>query len=330
MKANLSTRFFGLELKSPVIAASSSMTGNPEQIRKIAEAGAGAIVLKSIFEEEIYQAMQEELSLRDELHNDPEYLDYFDYVIKEDNLRKYVKLITDTKAAVSVPVIASISCTTSSEWVLFAKKLQEAGADGIELNLFIVPSDCNRSSDFHEHFYFETVTKVLESVTIPVSVKISHYFSNLAGMARKLSQTGIAGITVFNRFFAPDIDVENERIVAADVLSSENEYLLPLRWTGILSGKIDCDLAGTTGIHSAETALKFLLAGASAVQVASVLYEKGPEAITEINNGIENWMNEKGYHSIVDFKGKLNLMNAKNAVAFERVQFMKYFGEKAF
>jgi dihydroorotate dehydrogenase (fumarate) len=149
-------------------------------------------------------------------------------------------------------------------------------------------------------------------------------------MARKLSQTGIAGITVFNRFFAPDIDVENERIVAADVLSSENEYLLPLRWTGILSGKIDCDLAGTTGIHSAETALKFLLAGASAVQVASVLYEKGPEAITEINNGIENWMNEKGYHSIVDFKGKLNLMNAKNAVAFERVQFMKYFGEKAF
>lgn len=327
--ANISTRFFGLELKSPVIAASSSMTGHPEQIVKLAEAGAGAIVLKSIFEEEIYYELQEELRLRSELTSDPEYMDYFDYVIKDENIKKYLKLIADSKSKTNVPIVASINCVTSSDWVLFARKIEEAGADALELNMFITPSDVNKTSEAHEQFYFDTIQRVLQVVKIPVSIKISHYFSNLAGMVQKLSQTGVAGITIFNRFYSPDIDIDTLDVGVAEVLSSSNDYILPLKWTGVLSGLSACNLAATTGIHNAETALKFLLAGASAVQIASVLYLNGPVAITLMNKAISDWMDEKGYEKLTDFVGTLNL-TVSSAQAWERVQFMKYFGEKAF
>ncbi|MFY9154463.1 MAG: dihydroorotate dehydrogenase-like protein [Prolixibacteraceae bacterium] len=326
---NISTRFFGLELKSPVIAASSSMTGQLEQIIKLAEAGAGAIVLKSIFEEEIYHELQEELSLRSELNSDPEYLDYFDYVIKEENIRKYLKLIADAKSRTEVPIVASVNCVTSSDWVLFARKIEEAGADALELNMYICPSDPQKTSESNEQFYFETIQKVLDVVKIPVTIKISHYFSNLAGMVQKLSQSGVAGITIFNRFYNPDIDIQSQTVSHSDVLSSPNDYILPLKWTGILAGPMKCELAATTGIHSAETALKFILAGASAVQIASAMYKEGPSVITRINQEISEWMEQNGYSKLTDFKGKLSRKES-SAQAWERVQFMKYFGEKAF
>lgn len=327
--ANISTRFFGLNLNSPVIAASSSMTGHGEQVLKLAEAGAGAIVLKSIFEEEIYHELEEELSLRSDLHSDPEYLDYFDYVIKDENIRKYLKLISDVKAKTSVPIVASINCVSSTDWVLFARKIEEAGADALELNMFVTPSDINKSAESHEQFYFETIENVLQVVKIPVSIKISHYFSNLSGMVKKLAGTGIAGITIFNRFYTPDVDIQSEHVTISDVLSAPGDYLLPLKWTGILSGQMKIDLAATSGIHTAETALKFLLSGASAVQVASVIYKEGPAAITKMNQGISDWMDQKGYTRIADFQGSLSLA-ATSAQAWERTQFMKYFGEKAY
>ena len=327
--ANISTRFFGLKLKSPVIAASSSMTGHAEQVIKLAEAGAGAIVLKSIFEEEIFHELQEELSLRTPLNSDPEYLDYFDYVIKEETIRKYLHLITEVKARTAVPIVASINCVSSSDWTLFARKIEEAGANALELNMFIAPSDISKSSENHEQFYFETIQKVLQAVQIPVSIKISHYFSNLSGIVKKLAGTGIAGITIFNRFYNPDIDIQSETIVVADVLSTPYDYLLPLKWTGILSGQVKIDLAATSGIHSAETAVKFLLSGASAVQIASVIYHEGPAAITRMNQGISDWMDQKGYKTIAEFQGSLSHA-ATSDQAWERTQFMKYFGEKAF
>lgn len=327
--ANISTRFFGLELKSPVIAASSSMTGNKEQILKLAEAGAGAVVLKSIFEEEIYHELQEELSLRSPMHADPEYLDYFDYVIKEENIKKYLKLISEVKAKTTVPIVASVNCISSGEWTLFARKLEEAGADALELNMFICPSDFDKTGSVNEQFYFETISKVLQVVKIPVSIKISHYFSNLAGIVQKLALTGISGITIFNRFYTPDIDVDNQEIITAEVLTSPHDFQLPLRWMGILSGCVACEMAGTTGIFTTETALKFLLAGASAVQIASVVYKEGPGAITQMNKGISTWMDQKGYASLDDFKGSLS-QSASSSQAWERVQFMKYFGEKTF
>ncbi len=327
--ADLSTRFFGLTLKSPVIAASSSMTGNVDQVLKIAQAGAGAVVLKSLFEEEIYLQLQEEMNSRQALASDPEYLDYFDYVIKEENLNKYIRLIREAKSELNIPVIASISCISSNEWTLFARKLQDAGADAIELNLFIIPSDADRSNEANEHFYFDTVRKVMEVVSIPVTVKISHYFSNLAKMIRDLSLTGIEGITLFNRFYTPDIDVEKQELVTATVFSSAGDYLLPLRWIGITSPDVSCPLAATTGIHSSETAVKFLLAGASAVQLASVLYLEGPSVIEKINREISDWMNAKSYRSIDEFRGKLSI-RAQHATAYERVQFMTYFAGKEY
>ncbi len=326
---NLSTRFFGLELSSPVIAGSCSLTGNTEQIKRIAGAGAGAIVLKSIFEEEIYTQLQHELKQRNNLVNDPEYLDYFDYVIREENLNKQVNLIGQAKALSGIPVIASVNCVSSSEWMVFAKRLQDAGADALELNLFIIPSDVDRSNEANEQFYFETVRRVLETVSIPVTVKISHYFSNLAGVIKKLSVSGIAGITLFNRFYSPDIDIEKQQLVSAGIFSAESDYLLPLRWTGIMAPKAGCPLAATTGIRSAETAVKFLLAGASAVQIASALYQDGTEVISRINQGISEWMERNGYSSIDDFKGKLSIQQ-KNAQAWERVQFLNWIKDQEF
>lgn len=323
--ANLSTRFFGLDLESPIIAGSSSLTAKVDQIEKIANAGAGAVVLKSLFEEEIHLQFQAEMGARRELAADPEYLDYFDYVIKEESLKRYIQLITDAKKNVDIPVIASISCTSSSEWIQFARKIEEAGADALELNLFIIPSNESRSHTANENFYFDTVKKVLEVVTIPVAVKISHYFSNLAKVVCELSQIGVAGITLFNRFYSPDIDINSEEIVNAEILSSGTEYLMPLRWTGILSSKAACPLAGTSGILKAETAIKFLLAGANAVQIASAIYSEGPDVIEKFNREISRWMDEKGYRTIDEFKGKLCL-KTKQIDAWERAQFMNYFG----
>ncbi|KOH42650.1 dihydroorotate dehydrogenase-like protein [Sunxiuqinia dokdonensis] len=327
--ANLATQFFGLELKSPVIAASCSMTGDLEQIKKLAKAGAGAIVLKSLYEEEIDTQLQEELSQRKALEPDPEYLDYFDYIIKDENLKDYTGLIRQAKQAVEVPIVASVSCISQSDWVLFSKKLEEAGVDALELNLFLLPANLEKSGEANEQFYFNTVKKVLEVVSIPVTIKISHYFSNLAAMIKALSETGIAGISLFNRFYSPDIDIQNEKMISADVLSHASDYLLPLRWTGILSSQTSCPLAATGGIHSAETAIKFLLAGASAVQVASVLYNGGTEAIAGMNQEIATWMDAKGYDKIDDFKGKLAIRD-KHVALYERAQFMKYFTQKDF
>jgi len=305
------------------------MTGHAEQVIKLAEAGAGAIVLKSIFEEEIFAELQEELSLRTTLNSDPEYLDYFDYVIKEETIRKYLHLISAVKAKTAVPIVASINCVSSSDWTLFARKIEEAGADALELNMFVTPSDISKTSESSEQFYLETIQKVLQAVHIPVSVKISHYFSNLSGMVKKLSETGIAGITIFNRFYSPDIDIQSETVIVADVLSTPNDYLLPLKWTGILSGQIKVDLSASTGIFTAETALKFLLSGASAVQIASVIYHEGPSVITRMNQGISDWMDQKGYKTIAEFQGSLS-QAATSAQAWERTQFMKYFGEKTY
>ena len=325
--ANLATQFFGLNLNSPVIAASSSMTGDLEQIKKLAKAGPGAIVLKSLFEEEIDHQLQRELSLRKELEPDDEYLDYFDYIIKDENLKDYTELIKQAKDVTDVPIVASISCITVADWILYADRLQDAGADALELNLFSIPSDTEKSRRVTEQFYFDTIRKVMQIVTIPVTIKISHYFSNLARVIEELSVTGVSGITMFNRFYSPDIDVYKEELIAADVLSHPSDYLMPLRWTGIMAQKAHCPLAATTGIHSSETALKMILAGASAVQIASVLYNKGAGAISQMNKEIAQWMDAKGYESIADFKGKLAI-EKKHAAIYERAQFMKYFGDK--
>ena len=324
---DLSIKYLGLDLKSPVIAGSSSLTNSIEHLKAIEKAGAGAVVLKSVFEEEIYLEYAQEFDKLGPMDNNLEFLDYYDLEIKKENLKQYLQLITEAKAQLSIPVIASINCITSQEWGFFAKKIEAAGADALELNMFVTPTDLSQTSQDNESTYFDIITRVTQKISIPVSVKISPYFSNLGGMIRDISFSGVKGIVLFNRFYSPDIDVNKETVHGANVLSNESDYLLPLRWLAMMSNRVNCDLASSTGLHDWETAVKMILAGSQAVQVASALYYKGFGFIEEINQQISGWMAEHNYETIDEFRGKLSQENSINPSEFERVQFMKNFGE---
>ncbi len=324
---DLSIKYLGLDLKSPVIAGSSSLTNSIGHLKAIEKAGAGAVVLKSVFEEEIYLEYAHEFDKLGPMDNNLEFLDYYDLEIKKENLKQYLQLITEAKAQLSIPVIASINCITSQEWGFFAKKIETAGADALELNMFMTPTDLSQTSQDNESTYFDIITRVTQKIAIPVSVKISPYFSNLGGMIRDISFSGVKGIVLFNRFYSPDIDVNTETVRGANVLSHESDYLLPLRWLAMMSNRVNCDLASSTGLHSWETAVKMILAGSHAVQVASALYDKGFGFIEEINQQISVWMTEHNYETIDEFRGKLSQENSINPSEYERVQFMKNFGE---
>ncbi|HNW52043.1 MAG TPA: dihydroorotate dehydrogenase-like protein [Prolixibacteraceae bacterium] len=325
--ADLSTRFFGLDLKNPVIIGSSGLTSSVEKIKMLEENGAGAVVLKSIFEEEIYNEYQHLLKNQEINDYNQEYFDYFDYEIRNDQVKNYLDLISNVKkAGVKIPVVASINCMTGSEWVFFAQKLELAGADALELNLFVLPSDLSRNAEDVRQYYFKIINMVLEQVTIPVSVKISNYFSDLALMIKELSETKIAGITLFNRFYNIDIDLEKKELVPAQILSHPYDYLQPLRWIGIMSGRVDCELAASTGIHDHQAAIKMLMSGASAVQVVSAVYKNGYGFVKEMVKGISDWMDANGYKNIKDLSGAASAQRVNNPAMYERVQFMKYFG----
>ncbi len=326
--AKLDTQFFGLSLKTPIIIGSSGLSSSVEKIKQFEENGAGAVVLKSIFEEEIYYAYQEELKKQLIGHHNLEHLDYFDYEIKTDQIQKYLTLIKDAKKqGVSIPIVASINCSSSNDWIFFAKKLEEAGADAIELNMFVLPTDIERSSEEVHYYYYSIIRKVVGSVSIPVSVKLSPYFSDLAGVLRDISEMGIAGITLFNRTYNIDIDINNKELVPAMILSHQFEYLQSLRWVGIMDKIVSCELSASTGIHDVETVIKLIMAGASATQVVSGVYKNGFGFVKELVVKLSEWMDENGFESIEELKGAANSINVKNPAWYERVQFMKYFGE---
>lgn len=325
---NLKTEFAGLQLKNPIIAGSSGLTSSVENIKEIEKAGAAAVVLKSIFEEEITNEYEKILN---EANSDDSYrfedLDYFDFKIKQDNLNNYIKLIKDTKAAVSIPVIASVNCVSSHEWTFFASKIEHAGADALELNVFLNPSDTSKTSEEKEQIYFDIIDKITSTIKIPVILKMSYYFTSLGKMIQKLSETNIKGLVLFNRFFSPDIDLNSNKIIPVNIFSTENELSTSLRWVAISSHDASCNIAASTGIHSGEAVVKQILAGAEAVQVASVLYKKGISVIKDLLADVEKYMNSKEYNSIEDFKGLMNYKNSQNPAQYERVQFMKYFNE---
>jgi dihydroorotate dehydrogenase (fumarate) len=325
---DISTTYLGLKLKSPILAASSGLTDSIEDIKRIEKAGAGAVVLKSLFEEEIVKEMEHEMHrLHSENHLYPETMDYYDTFNVEDTLSNYLKLITECKREINIPVIASINCVTAHNWPYFAKSLQDAGADAIELNIFSLPSDVNMKGSDHEQVYFDVIKAVLKEVSIPVSIKISHYFSNLAEVIQRLSETAIAGMVLFNRFYSPDIDVDNMEVIPTHIFSQEHEYTIPLRWIAITSSRTKCDLAATTGIHDTRTMLKMLLAGAQVVQIASTLYKNGIESIERYNYELGKWMDKKGFETLKDFRGNLSQSNAANPAGYLRLQFMKQFSQ---
>ena len=328
---DLSVSYLGIKIKNPIVVGSSSLTASVENLKKIENSGAGAVVLKSIFEEEIYNEYRSILEKeKDQEFPDVRFLDYYDYKIKEDNINKYLELVKQAKSAIDIPVIASINCVSSWEWSFFAKKLEEAGADAIELNMFILPSDFTKTADEIEQTYLKIIDKIKDAVTIPVAAKLSYYFADLASFVKRVSETKIDGVVLFNRFFHPDFDIDNFQIVPSNVLSRSSDLAISLRWMSILSGRVSSDLIASTGVHDGASVIKEILAGADAVQVVSALYKQGIEIIGDIIEEVKAWMEKHGFEKIDDFKGKMSQINSPNPAEYERVQFMRYFESKKY
>ncbi|NDY72591.1 diguanylate cyclase [Desulfobacter hydrogenophilus] len=323
---DISTTYMGLTLESPVIVGSSGLTDSVEKLKRIEDAGAGAAVLKSIFEEEIayeYNDMIKDVSLTTGYNL--EQFDYLDMQLRGKKLSAYLDLIKEAKAGVSMPVIASVNCVYSHEWASFAKQIADAGADALELNMFFAPTDFERESSELEKVYFQIVEKLLKTITIPVSLKISYYFSNLGRMIQRLSETGISGIVLFNRFFSPDIDTDKLEVKPSFLFSSPSDIAISLRWMAIMSQRVKCDLAASTGVHDAQGVIKHLLAGAQAVQMVSTLYKNKTPYLKTVIRDIRNWMETHGFNSLDDFRGKLSQAEAQNPAVYDRLQFMKYY-----
>jgi len=323
---DITTTYLGLKLASPLIVGSSGLTGSVDKIAAFARHGAGAVVLKSIFEEEILFEYEDIMKEAQAEGVNLDQFDYYDYHLKGKRIDKYIELIRSAKKAVDIPVIASINCIFSHEWTAFADRIQEAGADALELNMFFLPSDFERSAREQEEAYFRVIDKVLAAVSIPIALKISYYFSNLGPMIQRLSRTGVAGLVLFNRFFSPDIDIDSLKVKPSFVFSTPAELAISLRWIAIMARKVDCDLAASTGVHDGEALIKQLLAGAKVVQTVSSLYRQGPEHVEIMLNSLTDWMQSHGYQRLVDFRGKLSQEAASNPAVYERVQFMRYFG----
>ena len=323
---DLRTKYMGLELKNPLIIGSSGLTDKLEKIKKLEEHNAGAVVLKSLFEEQINAEINN--VLYNGVNDYPEAYEYIKEYTKDKTIKEYLNLISESKASVNIPIIASINCVDDNEWTSFAKDIEDAGADALELNISLLPSDPYAESEDMEEMYFRITEKVKKTISIPVSLKMSYYSAGLARLIYKLSATdNVQGVTLFNRFYNPDIDIDSLDIVSSNVFSTPDEYTLPLRWIALLSGKIDADMAATTGIHDGISMAKQILAGASAVHVVSAIYKHGQEYIETFLKEFEDVMKKHGFTNIEEMKGKMSFHNTDYNRAYERVQFMKYFGE---
>jgi len=309
---NLETKYLGLNLKNPIVVSSSGLSNSVEKIKKIEAAGAGAVVLKSLFEEQInYEASH----VINQSEDYPEAEDYIRSYTKSNSIDTYLTLIEDAKKEVSIPVIASINCISDSDWTDFAKKIELAGADALELNVHIVTVDHEISSDEVENIYFSILEKVKSLINIPVAVKIGSHFSNLTNLVYKLYHRNVEGVVLFNRFFQPDIDIDNMSFTSSAVLSSDVDIRNTLRWVGIISDRVkNIDISSSTGVHDGKAAVKLLLAGASTVQVCSVLYKKGVDEIENILKDITNWPKEyliyskkNGLHNATHFKSIISV-----------------------
>jgi dihydroorotate dehydrogenase (fumarate) len=321
---DLSTDYIGLHLRNPLIISSSGLTGYPDKIKRFEELGAGAVVLKSLFEEQINH--EAGIHVKDEMY--PEAHDYITNYSKKNSVEEYLTLIESAKKAVKIPVIASINCISAAEWVSFAKDIENAGADALELNVFFMATQKELSAGKMEELYNELIIKIKAVTHIPITVKIGYQFTNLTAVVNNLYLRGANGVVLFNRFFEPDIDIENLKLISSAVLSSPADIRQSLRWVGIISDKVkEIDIAASTGIHDGKAVIKQILAGARAVQICSVVYKKGGDQVRVILDELSAWMTKKGYNSIGEFRGKLNYSHIPDPKVYERAQFMKYFSD---
>lgn len=322
--ADISVNYMGLRLRSPFIAASSGLTSSIDNICEIEAAGFGAIVLKSLFEEQIVN--ETDFILR-ESEEFPGMTEYIERYIKANSVSNYLELIKSAKERVDIPIIASINCFNKGEWMEMAKNIENAGADALELNIFTLPLDISKGSDAMEREYRDIIKAVSSSLKIPVAVKIGRNFTNIPGFVDSLSSYGANGVVMFNKFYTPDIDIYKKEIISATPLSDPNDYITGLRWVALTSALVkNVDISASTGIHTPETAIKNILAGAKTVQLCSVLMREGIGVIAQFENFLRDYMRKEGYDNVETFRGLLNYKKINDPVSFERVQFMKTFG----
>jgi dihydroorotate dehydrogenase (fumarate) len=321
---DLATTYAGLNMKSPVIVSSSGLTNSIERIKKIALAGAGAVVMKSLFEEQIMHEVNN-LSADSDY---PEAGDYLRTYARENSLESYLSIIKGAKDLVDIPIIASINCVSANEWIDFAGKIEGAGADALELNIYFLPIDKDKDPREYEKVYLDLVSSVKEKTNLPVIVKLGSGFSNITWMVNQLYIRGAAAVVLFNRFYTPDIDTSDLSFSSSEVLSSPADLRNSLRWIGIVSSQVQqIDLAASTGVHSGLAVIKQILAGATAVQVCSVLYRNGIDYIRDMINEMKKWMEKNQYEAPGDFRGKLNYNSLDDPTVYERAQFIKYFSQ---
>lgn len=338
---NLQTTYLGLKLRNPLIAGSCGLTNSIANITELARKGIGAIVVKSLFEEQIQietekviKADQDgirtftkapETILDKRIYDYDEAYSYIYDFAKRNTLTKYLDFLKEAKKSVEIPIIASINCVSNQDWHSFAKKIEETKVDALELNIYILPTDLRRSKEDNENIYYEIIREVRSYVKLPIALKIGFYFSSLAQSVQKLSQCGIKGLVLFNRPYNTDFDIDNIVLSHGSIYSSPEEFTHTLRWISILSGLVNCDLSASTGVHNYKAFVKQLLAGATTVQIASALYKEGFGVIPDILNKTSEWMKKQGFADINVFRGKLSKSNLENPAAIERVQFMKLY-----
>jgi dihydroorotate dehydrogenase (fumarate) len=322
---DLSTTYLGLKLRSPLMPSASPLTRELDEIKRAEDAGAGAVVLPSVFEEQIrHENAELDAMLEKGTESYAEALSYFpqvsEYRVGPD---EYLELIQQAKRAVRLPVIASLNGTSVGGWTEYARQIQQAGADALELNIYYIPTDPDLPGAEVEKTYLDILRRVKAAVTLPVAVKLGPYFSNMAHMARQLEAAGADGLVLFNRFYQPDIDLENLEVEHSILLSTPQARRLPLRWIAILYGRVKTSLAATSGIHTAYDALKMLMAGADVTMLCSVLLRKGMAQIAVIEQEMKRWMEEHEYASVAELQGSMSQLKCPDPTAFERAQYMR-------
>ncbi len=326
MSADLRTTYMGIELAHPVVPSASPLTGDLDTLRRLEEAGAPAVVLPSLFEEQIEH---EEMEVARLLEFGAESFGEatFGYFPELDDYATgpgtYLDLVNRAKSTLSIPVIGSINGTSKGGWIKYGKLIEEAGADALELNIYFIPTDPKMSTAKVEQQYLDLVMSVKESISVPLAVKIGPFFSSIPYIAHRLVESGADALVIFNRFYQPDIDIDDLKVRPNLQLSSSTELRLPLRWTAILHGRIEASLGVTTGVHTSEDVIKLLLAGADATMMASALLHDGPDHLRRVVSGVEQWLTDNEYQSIEQLKGSLSQASSPDPGAFERANYMK-------
>ena len=321
---DLGTRYLGLELRSPLVASASPLTGQPDGLRRLADAGAAAVVLPSLFEEELtHDALELDALWTGTSEHYAEALTYFPAVQDVNwEARAHLERIEAAKRAVGIPVIASLNGATPGGWVRHAARMQDAGADAIELNLYTVAADPTVGAADLESRQLELVAAVRDAVRVPLAVKLGPYYSAMANMAVRVAGAGADGLVLFNRFYQPDLDLETLEVAPRLVLSTSEELRLPLRWIAILAGQVPTSLAASTGVHTAEDAVKALLAGADVAMMTSALLRNGPEHLAVVETGLRDWLDEHGYQSVGQLRGQRSQRSIREAATWERANYI--------